>query len=111
MTEFDQPTIEIRLWADRSCYLLSHQPRFSLVVFVTLRGGTGQKPITIVRRDDGSLGVGLVNLLSSQFIECVDAEFGRTVLVLGDVDADSERQKASSLGEKGSVEHSARATT
>lgn len=88
MAAFDQPKLEIRLWADRLCYL-SHQPRFSLVVFITLRN-SGQKPITIVRRDDGTAGVGLINLLSSQFIECVDTESGRKIPVLVDVGSEQE---------------------
>lgn len=93
MATFDQPKIEIRLWADRLCYL-SHQSRFSLVVFLTLRG-SGQKPITIVRHDDGTLNVGLKNLLSSQFIECVDTESGQKIPVL--IDVDSEQQNALSF--------------
>lgn len=93
MAASDQPKLEIRLWTDRLCYL-SHQPRFSLVVFVTLRG-SGQKPVTILRRDGGTLGVGLVNLLFSQLIECIDTESGRKIPVLADVD--SEQQNASSL--------------
>ena len=92
MATSNQPKLEIRLWADRLCYL-SRQFRFSLVVHITLRD-SGQKSINIVRQDNGTLGVGLANLRSSQLIECVDTESGRKIPVL--VDDDSEQQNAAS---------------
>lgn len=72
-----RPKIEVRLWADRICYL-SRQTRFSLVVFITIHS---DKPITIVKHAR-SFDFGLLNLLVSEVIECFDTDSGERIPVL-----------------------------
>ncbi|CAD6579777.1 MAG: hypothetical protein ASARMPRED_009246 [Alectoria sarmentosa] len=71
------PRIEVRLQADRTLYL-SRKTRFSLVFLITL---SSQKPITFIKagRD---LGMGLVNQLITQSVECIDVESGEAIPVL-----------------------------
>ena len=72
-----QPKLAVRLQTDRIC-CLNHQPRFSLVVFLTL---TSEKPVTLVRNGSGQQA-GLKQTLVSQCIECFDVESGQRVPVL-----------------------------
>lgn len=71
------PRIEVRLQADRVLYL-SRKTRFSLVFFITLNS---EKPVTFVKASR-DLGMGLVNQLITQSVECVDAESGEAIPVL-----------------------------
>ena len=73
------PFIEVRLRADRICFC-SNQASFSLVIFLTLHN---EQSITVAKHGD-SLDVGLVNLLKSECIECVDSSSGKTVPILDD---------------------------
>ena len=73
----NQLKIEVRLRADRLCYL-SRETRFSLVLFLKLTSG---QPVTVVRHDDKH-EFGLVNLITSQLIECFDTESGQRISVL-----------------------------
>ena len=77
--ESQAPFIDVRLRTDRICFC-SNQVRFSLVVFLTLHN---EQSVTIAEYG-GDLDVGLVNLLKSKCIECVDSTSGETVPVLDD---------------------------
>jgi hypothetical protein len=74
---FSQPKIDVRLRADRVCYL-SRQLRFSLVVFMTLHS---DKPVTVVRRA-GACDIELVDLLISEIIECFDTDSGERIPII-----------------------------
>ena len=89
------PKIDIRLQADRLCYL-SRRTRFSLVVFLTLESG---RPVTVIR--DG----GLVQLLASECIECVDTESGQRMPVLGDLNETKSESSDSKNPSLMSLEH------
>ena len=84
-----EPFIEVQLRADRICFY-SNQARFSLVVFLTLHN---EQSITIAEYAD-TLDVGLVNLLKSRCIECIDSTSGKTVPIL-DGGEDTLQSKAS----------------
>ncbi len=94
------PKIDIRLQADRLCYL-SRQTRFSLVVFLTLDSG---RPVTVIR-DGGALQAGLVQLLASECIECVDTESGQRMPVLGDSNETKSESSDSKNPSLMSLEH------
>lgn len=72
-----EPRLDLRLQADRLCFL-NREPRFSLVVLLTL---TNNQSITLVRNDTGGEN-GLRQMLASQCIECTDAESGEHIPVL-----------------------------
>jgi len=71
----------VRLRADRLCYL-SRQTRFSLVVYLTL---SSTRSVTVLKHGHDP-HAGLVQLLTSQCIECVDAESGQRIPVFSDTD-------------------------
>lgn len=73
------PFIEVRLRADRVCFR-SKEARCSLVIFLTLHN---EQFITFAEYGD-TLDVGLVNLLKSKCIECVDSTSRKTVPILDD---------------------------
>ena len=72
-----QPQLDLRLQTDRIC-CLNHQPRFSLVAFLTL---TGEQPVTLIR-DGSGRHIGLKQTLVSQCIECFDDDSGQRIPVL-----------------------------
>ena len=74
-----EPFIEVQLRADRICFY-SNQARFSLVLFLSLHN---EQSITIAEYGD-TLDVGLVNLLKSRCIECIDSTSGKTIPILDD---------------------------
>lgn len=78
------------------------------MVHITLRCSS-QEAITIVRQDNGNLGAGLVNLLISQLIECVDAESGRKIPVF--VEVGSEQRKVSPLKQRVDLTSTSTTTT
>ena len=72
-----QPHLDLRLQADRIC-CLNRQPRFSLVVLLTL---TGERSVTLIR-DGSGRHIGIKQTLVSQCIECFDVESGQRIPVL-----------------------------
>lgn len=80
------PKIELRLQADRLCYL-SRQTRFSLVVYLTL---SSSRSVTVLKHAHDP-HAGLVQLLTSQCIECVDTESGQRIPVFPDADKTKSR--------------------
>ncbi|CAF9918726.1 hypothetical protein IMSHALPRED_004389 [Imshaugia aleurites] len=88
----EAPRIEIRLQANRVLYL-SRETRFSLVILITLNS---QKPVTFVKVGN-ELGMGLVNQLITQSVECVDAESEEAVPVLAEPNCNESKEECPPL--------------
>ena len=73
-----QPKINIHLkTAEKTCFL-DCQPRFSLIILLTL---SSERPITFIKDGAGSQ-IGLAQLLASECVDCTDTETGQRVPVL-----------------------------
>ena len=73
-----QPQIDVYLnTAEKTCFL-NCQPRFSLIVLLTL---SSERPVTFIKDGTGS-HTGLAQLLASECVECTDTETGQRIPVL-----------------------------
>jgi len=73
-----QPKIDVHLeTAEKTCFL-DCQPRFSLVVLLTL---SSERPVTFIKNGTGP-SAGLAQLLTSECIECTDTENWSRIPVL-----------------------------
>ena len=75
----DEPRIEVHLRAERICYL-SREPRFSLVLFLTLHSET---PITLLKGGYGLSAGTSQSINSGSVIECFDTIPGQRLQVFG----------------------------
>ena len=71
-----QPTVDVQLRVDPPTCDLSRQTRFSLVVLLTVHC---KQSVTIVKNSDDEVGFGLVYLLQSELIECIDTDSGSRI--------------------------------
>ena len=73
-----QPKINVYLkTADKTCFL-NCQPRFSLVILLTL---SSERSVTFIK-DGTALHTGLAQILASDCVECTDTETGQCIPVL-----------------------------
>jgi hypothetical protein len=74
-----QPRIDVELRADPHTCDLSRQTRFSFVVLLTLRS---ERPITFLKTSLPGFDYGLIDLLRSGVVDCIDAATGENIPIL-----------------------------
>ena len=72
-----QPRIDVYLETAGKICFLDYQPRFSLVVLLTL---SSERPIVFIKNGIGP-HAGLAQLLTSKCLECIDTKTGQRIPV------------------------------